>query len=466
MTHLVVGGGVAGLTAAHYLSKLPSTKRIVLLEGSNRLGGWIDTTRHKDGVITEGGPRTLRPAGQVGANTLALAEELGLADKIRPVKYGHPSSVNRLVLVGGKLHKLPSTLSSVFRNLPPFDRPLAMAAFRDATASVIKCDDVSLYEFVERRLGKDIASYAVDPLVRGICAGNARDVSVNFIAKYLFQKEQEDGSIGRGVVKDWIKGWFVKEEKTEEEKCDLVIKARKEKWSVWGLEGGMTTLVEALEKRLRRNGVEIYTGEKVDKLEFKDGQVLAHGCVYDNVVCSVPAYAAADMLLQYPALANILQSIPFVSTAVVQLEYDSKVLDVEAFGFLVPSNQPEPILGCIFDTCTFPQGDRTVLTVMMGGAWFDDVVGGKTEEEVEMMARRNVEKILRIDASPVRTKVRFLKNCIAQYTVGHLQRVRQARSFVSEEGLPLHLVGSSYDGVGINDTIVSSKKAVMQKGIL
>ena len=82
--------------------------------------------RCRDGVLFEKGPRTVRPAGPQGANTLALVQvsltvhmysavytkpvlqELGLVDAVRPVTYDHPSSTNRMILVQGQLHRLPS----------------------------------------------------------------------------------------------------------------------------------------------------------------------------------------------------------------------------------------------------------------------------------------------------------------------------------------------------------------------
>ena len=95
MKYTILGGGITGLSAAHYLSKFVSTEKIVLLEASNRLGGWINTSRHEDGILHEHGPRTIRPAGLAGANTLELAEELGLSDKIIPIVSGHPATKNR-----------------------------------------------------------------------------------------------------------------------------------------------------------------------------------------------------------------------------------------------------------------------------------------------------------------------------------------------------------------------------------
>ena len=131
MTLCILGGGVAGLAAAHYALRSSAYSRIVLVESSSRLGGWVQTIRQEDGVLYEKGPRTIRPAGAVGANTLALVSELGLEESVRPVTYSHPSATNRLVLVDNKLHKLPSNLASLFKTLPPFSRPLALAALRE-----------------------------------------------------------------------------------------------------------------------------------------------------------------------------------------------------------------------------------------------------------------------------------------------------------------------------------------------
>ena len=138
MTLCIVGGGGAGLAAAHYALKVPGYKRIVLLEAGDRLGGWIRTVRGEDGVLFEKGPRTIRPAGPQGANTLAMVHDLDLVDSIRPVTYSHPSSTNRMILVNNQLHKLPNSFKSLFYTLPPFTRPLAMSAFTDLFTSKVK----------------------------------------------------------------------------------------------------------------------------------------------------------------------------------------------------------------------------------------------------------------------------------------------------------------------------------------
>jgi len=464
-SHVIVGGGIAGLSTAFYLLKQPSVKRIVVLESSSRLGGWIDTTRNKDGTIYEHGPRTVRPVGPQGANTLQMIEELGLVDSVRSIRYGHPSTTNRMILKDGKLHKLPADLISQFKKLPPFQSPLAYYILKEILRPAKNDSDVSLYEFINRRFGEDVANYAVDPLVRGICAGNSREISVHFIAKYLHQLEQKHNSIVKGYLIDWLKYKINPEPKTAAENCDIVKQARSEHWSVWGLENGLTTLTERLSEYLAANGVEIFTDYNIDDIKISNGSCILQGdstLTCDHLTLALPAFNAANLTSGINGeLSSTLGSIPFVDVGVVNLMYKGNILKNEAFGFLVPSNQPDPILGCIFDTCSFRQGNRTILTLMMGGAWFKQLFQHKSKEEMVDIGMNSVSKILGITQTPMDIKAKVLRQCIAQYTVGHLERVAKARQIINQEKLPLSLVGSSYDGVGINDTILSARRSVL-----
>ena len=99
---------------------------------------------------------------------------------------------------------------------------------------------------------------------------------------------------------------------------------------------------------------------------------------------STPAFISANYLSDAKTiykntdeLRTLLNSIPYVDVAVINFMFEGKnVIKDQAFGFLVPSNEKNvPILGVIYDTCSFPQGDTTIFTVMMGGAWFDKLFG-------------------------------------------------------------------------------------------
>ena len=71
---VIVGGGISGLSAAFKLAENPKNE-VVLLEASRHVGGWIKTTRAKDGSLFELGPRSLRTVGVQGKFTLAMVSE-------------------------------------------------------------------------------------------------------------------------------------------------------------------------------------------------------------------------------------------------------------------------------------------------------------------------------------------------------------------------------------------------------
>ena len=98
----------------------------------------------------------------------------------------------------------------------------------------------------------------------------------------------------------------------------------------------------------------------------------------------------------------------------------------------------------------------------MGGRWFEEHCGkhANNSDALARIAVAHLAQICRISIVPQRIKVSVQKNCIAQYTVGHLSRVENARKAIADEGLPISLVGSSFDGVGINDVIMSAKRQV------
>lgn len=72
----ILGGGVSGLSCAHYLAKLGKSlgrsDRIILIEASNSVGGWLKSQQFDDGVIHELGPKSIRASGLPAFNTLLL----------------------------------------------------------------------------------------------------------------------------------------------------------------------------------------------------------------------------------------------------------------------------------------------------------------------------------------------------------------------------------------------------------
>jgi oxygen-dependent protoporphyrinogen oxidase len=62
--YAVLGGGITGLSTAHYLTKHIPHANVTIYESSDRLGGWLSSERVAvDGgdIVFEQGPRSLRP---------------------------------------------------------------------------------------------------------------------------------------------------------------------------------------------------------------------------------------------------------------------------------------------------------------------------------------------------------------------------------------------------------------------
>jgi len=371
---VILGGGISGLSAAYYAVNDARLSSVILLEASNRVGGWIRSRSSPSGAIFEQGPRTVRATDSPGANTLNLIEDLQLNDKLIHIGLSHPGSRNRLIYMDEALHRLPNTVEGLFKTPSLLDRPLINRIWTDLRAPKVSKEDESVHSFVQRRLGQDIADNIISPLICGICAGDAREISVNFLFKSLFEAEQKHGSIVKGLLAKQLKKFFskLKDKKGNAAKKDnaddkltarpptLVERAQEERWILWGLQGGLEQLPRALADNLKRRGVKIQTEKKCEKLTFKSDRVelSVNGDLQEcsRVISSLSAKDLAELLReQHPSLSAELKAIPTVTVGVVNLEFQGDVLPLKAFGFLIPPKENLPLLGVLFDSCIFPE---------------------------------------------------------------------------------------------------------------
>ena len=465
----ILGGGISGLSAAYYLSTVQRGANVKLFEASSRFGGWVKTEK-RDGYVFEAGPRTIRPKGLVGNSTLQLVELLGLKNKVIPISSSHVAAKNRMIYAKGQLCLLPSSLKGVMKTIAPFKKPLYQAGIKDffGRKSKVPLEDESIYDFAARRFGKEIADYAVSSMICGICAGDAKEISVKFLMKGLFEKEQKYGSVIRGVFLDFLMNGADRIKPPSFKPSDLFSKAREQRWAMYSFAGGLETLPKTMvEKLSERDSVSLNLNSRCEKIKFDAGgtaQVTVNGSVYssEHIISSLSSNRFAQLIdHQHPNLASELNKIKTVNVAVINLHYKNDLIQQRGFGLLVPPIENLPILGIIFDSCCFDMDGQTVLTVMCGGKWFEKWFGDNpTESKLLEIAVDNVRKILKINEKPDNYKVNILKDCIPQYVVGHHDRVQRIRSYIDEKKLPLSLCGASYDGVGVNDVILSARNVV------
>ncbi|XP_015989548.1 protoporphyrinogen oxidase isoform X2 [Rousettus aegyptiacus] len=439
-TVVVLGGGISGLAASYYLSRAPCPPKVVLVEGSEHLGGWIRSVRGPDGAVFELGPRGIRPAGALGARTLLLASELGLDSEVLPVRGDHPAARNRFLYVGGALHALPSGFRGLLRPAAPFSKPLFWAGLRELIAPRGKDPDETVHSFAERRLGPEVASLAMDSLCRGVFAGDSRELSIRSCFPSLFQAEQSHGSV--------LLGLLLGAGRSPQPDSAILRQARAERWSQWSLRGGLEMLPQALHSHLTRRGVSVLRGQPVCGLSLQAGgrwkvSLVDSSLEADHVISAVPASVLGTLLpAEASPLAEVLRTIRAVSVAVVNLQYRGARLPVQ------DGSAP---------------GLR--VTVMLGGAWLQTLEAGSSGLSRELLQRQAQEAAatqLGLKGPPSHCLVHLHRNCIPQYTLGHWEKLESATRFLAAHRLPLTLAGASYRGVAVSDCIESGRQAAAQ----
>lgn len=294
--------------------------------------------------------------------------------------------------------------------------------------------------------------------------------------KNLFEYEQKYGSALLGLV-------FSRFSKKNQDAAaanvgysNIALASLRENWSVWTTEGGLQLLPWALESELKKDTQNVSIMNNCDVKNIRLGDRLKPDVVEieysvgseqkacetlscDHVISTVPCYELGKIFRKskpsHPSLWKLFETMSSTDIQVTNLMYRSPVMNLEAFGFLVPSAEKsvEGLLGVVFDTCSFPQGEnRQILTVMSKPSQ------EQGEHSIEQILSF-LQTTLQIKKSPDDHYIELLRNCIPQYTVGHYEKVDALRRYIKAANLPLTIAGASCDGVSVNDAILSGRKA-------
>jgi protoporphyrinogen/coproporphyrinogen III oxidase len=453
---VVVGGGIAGLAAAHRAVELARERAVdlvlTLLEARDRLGGTIATER-AGGFLVEAGPDSFLSEKPWA---LDLCRRLGVEDRLV-----RTDDRFRKVLVwrAGHLHPLPDGFQLLApTKLGPFVKSglfswrgkLRMAL--DLALPRGTSDDESLGAFVRRRLGREALERVAQPLVAGIYTADPDDLSLTATMPRFGELEQRERSIILGL---WRAGRQAPMTGTSGARWSLFVTFAK----------GMEELVSALASRLPPGAVRVK--HRVDGIERHGTgwRLLGPGppVEADQVIVASEAYTAGR-LLRYvdPGLATLLGDIPYASSATVTLGYRRPDVPgpLDAFGFVVPRAERRALLACTFSSVKYP--DRApegfvLLRCFVGGALNEHILQSG-DSALVTMTRDELRQALGITAEPVLTRVVRWPKAMPQYHVGHGARVETIeRDVVALPGL--HLAGGAYRGVGIADCVRSGETA-------
>jgi oxygen-dependent protoporphyrinogen oxidase len=445
---VIVGGGISGLAAAHFLSKRGIG--LTLIEKERRLGGLIRTDRI-DGCDLEAGPDSFIATKP---ELRDLARELGLEDQIissndarRQVFIARKGTLRPMP--AGMVMMAPSDLGAALRSSFFGTRSKLQFLSELFCAPKQRHEDVSLGEFVREHFGEEVLDTIAEPLLTAVYGGNAGSLSVESVLPRFLGYERDYGSLIRGVRQER--------------------KQRKAAGSLFqSFAGGMQAVIDALERDIG-GSTEVCSTEATQVKPISGGwRVMTVDGPRDaeNVILAVPAHAAA-LLLQTsaPDASALLAEIPYSSAILVTTLFARATFShpLDGFGFLVPRLDRKTLAAVTWVNTKFPSrvaADRVALRSFIVA---DEAVQLTSAGDVEIVhrTRDDLRHWMRIENEPVSSMVTRWPHSMPQYTVGHGARVK-AVSGLMEKLSGLHLCGNAYFGVGIPDCVRTARQVAQR----
>jgi oxygen-dependent protoporphyrinogen oxidase len=320
----------------------------------------------------------------------------------------------------------------------------------------------SLAQFVERRLGRELLDYAIDPFVAGVYAGRAEDLSVKYATRKIYNLEQRYGGLIKGAIK------LARERK----RAGTHFKTRLLSWPE-GLETIPRRLAEALANDLHTDiavtGIDRAAGGGW-KLSWKksgkrtelnaaptgNSEDLIAEDIFDTVFLCLPAGG----LLSLPFGSGVedrglesLEQIPYPPVANLCLGFRREQIKhpLNGFGFLVPSREGRRILGCLFSSTLFPgraPEGHVLLTVFLGGAR-QPAEAANDLDALTATVLPELRELIGLSGEPVYRRHCFWPRAIPQYNVGFGEKLSAMNAF--EAANPgLHILGQTRDGISLS----------------
>jgi protoporphyrinogen/coproporphyrinogen III oxidase len=453
---VIIGGGIAGLSAAWYLQQEAARRSIpvlyTLLEASERWGGKI----HSERIEGVGGGATVIEAGPDSFLTrkpwaLSLARELGLDDHLQ---FLDARGLRTYTLLRGKPIPLPVGWNLLapaqwkpFLQSPLFSlRGKARICLEPLIPPRRGDTDESLGQFVRRRLGAEALDRVAEALMAGVYNAPADDQSLRATFPQFAALEREHGSVIRGLRATRRKS------------------ATQEAPPFFTLDGGAEALVQRLVARLGgdlRLSAEVIsiarnTAGGYDVRLRDDDQFHA-----DAIILACPAAVSARVLCEnVPDAADLLAGIGSSGIGSVYLGYRRGDIPhpLDGAGVVIPSNEGRPIDGMTWVSSKWPERtpkEMALLRVFFGGP--------STRETLDLddaallaLVRGELAAILGVREAPLFQRIFRVRDGYPRYTVGHLERVEAI-----ERTLPagLYVTGASYCGVGVPDCVRQGQEA-------
>jgi protoporphyrinogen/coproporphyrinogen III oxidase len=420
----------------------------VVLEASPTVGGKLRRAE-VGGVGVDVGAESMlnrRP------EAVALVREAGLGDRLV-----HPASTTARLWSRGRMRPMPRTLMGV-----PTDARLLAESGVLSTAGLARVavepvlpptrldgQDVSIGWLVEERFGREVVDRLVEPLLGGVYAGHARELSAMAAVPQVVALLDRDRSMMRAAAA------------ATAHTSDVPVFA--------GLVGGLAQLPVALAA-----GLDVRTGSTVrDLVRAAGGWDLVVGSAHDAhvlhadaVVLATPARATGRLLAHVaPDAALELGRIEYASMAVVTLAFRARdVPPTEGSGFLVPPVDKRTVKASTYSFAKWDwvraagAADGVLVMRCSVGRHREADALQRTDEEIVQVALEDLADAIGLSVRPVDAHVQRWGGALPQYAVGHVERVRHIRASVAARP-GLAVCGAAYDGLGLPACIASARLA-------
>ena len=454
----IIGGGISGLAAAFELEeqkKAGVQLEYVLYEASPRLGGVL-RTEVIDGCLVEAGPDSFVTEKPWAAD---LCRELGLGDQLIG---SNDADRKTFILTHSRLVEMPDGLMFMVPTKivptgmsPLFSWKTKLRMTQELFHPPRAVDhDESVADFVERHYGREMVDRLADPLLSGVYGGESAGLSVRAVIPRFAEMERNHGSLGRAML-------AARKKMSQGPK-----KAAPPLFT--SLKRGMQHLAEAVVAKLPPEA--LLTNVPAQAIQREDlGWVVSAGMQsdqFDVVVIALPGPAAANVLrMASSELAAELAGVPYSSSITVGLGYDAAVRHKlpPGFGFLVPRSEGKRLLAATFVHNKFPHRapeHRALLRCFFAGSNAENV-WPLSDDQIVGIVRNELQQIIGLHAAPLFGRVYKWKSAMAQYSVGHLERLERIERLRRQ--LPgLALAGNAYRGIGVPDCVRSGRDAAKQ----
>ncbi|HEY3363808.1 MAG TPA: protoporphyrinogen oxidase [Symbiobacteriaceae bacterium] len=453
-TIVIAGGGVTGIAAAYQVQKYSRTAgidaRIIVVEREPRLGGKTQT-EVVDGCVIEHGPDSYIAYKPWFSN---LAKELGLS-----TTGTNPAIRSTYIYHKGRMEALPVGMNIMIpTEVWPFLKTRLLTPLGKLRAGLEPFmpirktdDDESIGSFVGRRFGREVLDHVAGPLMGGIHGGDWDGVSIKATFPTFPKMEKEHGSL-------LLQGWRNKANKPKgptgsafqtvptglRSVVDALIKACD------GVQFRIGTEVTAVTPASSKNEyvVDLSTGERIDA---------------QAVILAVPAYVAAGLVEPHLAdVAGELNEIPYGNSVVVAMVYNKSEVGhpLNASGFLVPHTEPLDITASTWVSSKWLHAappDKALLRCFLGRGYGKDWTQ-ESDEAILASVKQGLNQTMGLTAEPVLHRIFRWPRAMAQYRVGHLDRIDRVDELMAKAP-GLYLAGAAYRGVGLPDCVREGNQA-------